>query len=55
MKDFLLASSIQGRGVLEEFIFSPPLDNLCCSWLTTEALVKSLKNLEDDENVRGAL
>ncbi|KAG6579940.1 Aspartyl aminopeptidase [Phytophthora cinnamomi] len=41
-------------GVLEEFIFSPRLDNLCCSWLATHALIKSLDNLADDENVRVA-
>ncbi|KAF1787637.1 Peptidase M18, domain 2 [Phytophthora cactorum] len=41
-------------GVLEEFIFSPRLDNLCCSWLATQSLIKSLDNLADDENVRVA-
>ncbi|TDH70754.1 hypothetical protein CCR75_001152 [Bremia lactucae] len=41
-------------GVLEEFIFSPRLDNLCCSWLATQSLIKSLDNLEDEENVRVA-
>lgn len=39
-------------GALEEFIFSPRLDNLCCSWVATQALIKSLTNLADDTNVR---
>lgn len=39
-------------GALDEFIFSPRLDNLCCSWLSTEALVRSLDTLADDTNVR---
>uniref|UniRef100_M4C3M7 aspartyl aminopeptidase n=1 Tax=Hyaloperonospora arabidopsidis (strain Emoy2) TaxID=559515 RepID=M4C3M7_HYAAE len=39
-------------GVLEEFIFSSRLDNLCCSWLATQALIQSLDTLADDESVR---
>jgi aspartyl aminopeptidase len=39
-------------GVLDEFIFAPRLDNLCCSWLSTQSLISSLSNLGDDENVR---
>lgn len=39
-------------GALDEFIFAPRLDNLCCSWLATQALVKALPTLADDDNVR---
>ncbi|DAZ97935.1 TPA: hypothetical protein N0F65_006360, partial [Lagenidium giganteum] len=39
-------------GLLDEFIFSPRLDNLCCSWLSTQSLIASLKNLDEDANVR---
>jgi aspartyl aminopeptidase len=39
-------------GALDEFIFSPRLDNLCCSWLSTQSLLQSLPTLGDDENVR---
>jgi aspartyl aminopeptidase len=39
-------------GALDEFIFSPRLDNLCCSWISTHSLLDSLSNLEEDENVR---
>lgn len=39
-------------GILNEFIFSPRLDNQCCSWLGTEALIRSIPSLKDDTNVR---
>ncbi|CEG37156.1 aspartyl aminopeptidase [Plasmopara halstedii] len=41
-------------GALNEFIFSPRLDNLCCSWIATQALIESLDNLANDENIRVA-
>ena len=39
-------------GALNEFVFAPRLDNLCCSWVSLEALTTSLENLNDDTNVR---
>ncbi|GLE05141.1 hypothetical protein PINS_up014129 [Pythium insidiosum] len=39
-------------GALDEFIFAPRLDNLCCSWLATQSLLQSVSTLADDGNVR---
>ena len=39
-------------GVLSEFIFAPRLDNLCCSWVSLEALTASLSSLPNDDSIR---
>ena len=39
-------------GALDEFIFSPRLDNLGMSWCTMEAFLDSLPSLGDESNVR---
>ncbi|EQC26479.1 aspartyl aminopeptidase [Saprolegnia diclina VS20] len=41
-------------GLLEEYVFAPRLDNLCCTWLATQSLLKSLPTLETESNVRVA-
>ncbi|OQS06866.1 aspartyl aminopeptidase [Thraustotheca clavata] len=41
-------------GLLEEYVFSPRLDNLCCTWLAFQSLIKSLPTLDDESNVRVA-
>ncbi|CAK4608569.1 hypothetical protein LEN26_008085 [Aphanomyces euteiches] len=39
-------------GILEEFVFAPRLDNLCCTWMATQGLIKSLPTLDKETNVR---
>nr|CCA15777.1 aspartyl aminopeptidase putative [Albugo laibachii Nc14] len=39
-------------GILNEFIFSPRLDNLCCSWLALKSLVASIDTLDQETNTR---
>ncbi|KAL0583858.1 hypothetical protein ABG067_006302 [Albugo candida] len=39
-------------GLLNEFIFSARLDNLCCSWLALKSLVSSIDSLDQETNTR---
>jgi aspartyl aminopeptidase len=41
-------------GILGEFVFAPRLDNLCCTWLATNSLLRSLSTLATETNVRVA-
>ena len=46
------ASDAAIGGAQNEFVFSPRLDNLCMSYCSSEALIRSLPTLESDSNVR---
>ena len=39
-------------GILNEFIYSARLDNLCSTFICLNALIRSLKNLDNEKNIQ---